>query len=56
MIPLLARTRRVIALEEQGHGRSSDRDQPFTFEQSADDVAGLLRHAEDIGLRNVEDP
>ena len=44
ILPLLARTRRVIALEEQGHGRSSDRDQPFTFEGSADDVAGLLRH------------
>jgi pimeloyl-ACP methyl ester carboxylesterase len=44
MIPFLARTRRVIALEEQGHGRTSDRDQPFTFERSADDVAGLLRH------------
>jgi len=43
-IPFLARTRRVIALEEQGHGRTSDRDQPFTFERSADDVAGLLRH------------
>lgn len=46
MIPFLARTRRVIALEEQGHGRTSDRNQPFTFEQSADDVAGLLRHLE----------
>ena len=44
VIPVLARTRRVIALEEQGHGRTSDRDQPFTFERSADDVAGLLRH------------
>jgi pimeloyl-ACP methyl ester carboxylesterase len=33
----------VIALEEQGHGRTSDRDQPFAFERSADDVAGLLR-------------
>ena len=44
VIPFLARTRRVIALEEQGHGRTSDRDQPFTFERSADDVAGLLRH------------
>lgn len=42
----LARTRRVIALEQQGHGRTSDRDQPFTFERSADDVAGLLRHLE----------
>lgn len=28
----------------QGHGRTSDRDQPFTFERSADDVADLLRH------------
>ena len=33
----------MIALEEQGHGRTSDRDQPVTFEGSADDVAGLLR-------------
>jgi pimeloyl-ACP methyl ester carboxylesterase len=44
LLPFLARSRRVIALEEQGHGRTSDRDQPFTFEGSADDVAGLLRH------------
>src|SRR5688572_30467327 len=43
MLPFLARTRRVIALDEQGHGRTSDRDRPFTFEDSADDVAGLLR-------------
>jgi pimeloyl-ACP methyl ester carboxylesterase len=43
VLPFLAGTRRVIALEEQGHGRTSDRDQPFTFEDSADDVAGLLR-------------
>ena len=28
VLPFLARTRRVIALEEQGHGRSSDCDQP----------------------------
>jgi pimeloyl-ACP methyl ester carboxylesterase len=46
ILPFLARRRRVIALEEQGHGRTSDRDQPVTFEQSADDVAGLLRHLE----------
>jgi pimeloyl-ACP methyl ester carboxylesterase len=43
VLPFLAGNRRVIALEEQGHGRTSDRDQPFTFERSADDVAGLLR-------------
>jgi len=44
VLPFLARNRRVIALEEQGHGRTSDRDQPVTFERSADDVAGLLGH------------
>jgi len=43
VLPFLARVRRVIALDEQGHGRTSDRDQPVTFEGSADDVAGLLR-------------
>ena len=44
MLPFLARRRRVIALEEQGHGRTSDREGPVAFESSADDVAGLLRH------------
>src|SRR4051812_18450093 len=44
IIPFFATIRRVIALEEQGHGRTSDRDQPVTFERSADDVAGLLQH------------
>ena len=41
----LARTRQVIAFEQQGHGHTADIvDRPFTFEQSADDTAGLLRH------------
>ncbi|MFZ7127688.1 MAG: alpha/beta fold hydrolase [Desulfobacterales bacterium] len=44
VLPIFARSRRVIALEEQGHGRTSDRDAPFTFESSADDVAALLRY------------
>ncbi len=34
--------RRVIAVEEQAHGRTSDRDAPERFETSADDVAELL--------------
>lgn len=41
-LPVFARSRRVIAVEEQGHGRTSDRDAPVTFESSADDVAALL--------------
>jgi pimeloyl-ACP methyl ester carboxylesterase len=43
-LPILARTRRLIAVEERGHGRSTDRDTPYTFESSADDVAALLGH------------
>jgi len=44
VLPTLARKRRVIAFEQQGHGRTADVDRPFTFEQSADDAAALLRH------------
>lgn len=50
-LPLLAARRRVIAVEERGHGRSSDRDRPFTFESSADDVAALARH---LGVERVD--
>lgn len=42
--PFLARGRRVVAVEEQGHGRTTDRDAPVRFDTSADDVAALLRH------------
>jgi pimeloyl-ACP methyl ester carboxylesterase len=44
ILPFLARDRRVIAVEEQAHGRTSDRNAPVRFETSADDVAALLRH------------
>jgi pimeloyl-ACP methyl ester carboxylesterase len=46
VLPVFAGSRRVIAVEEQGHGRTSDRDRPVTFEGSADDLAALLRHLE----------
>jgi pimeloyl-ACP methyl ester carboxylesterase len=46
VLPLLARSRTVIAVEEQGHGRTTDRDAPVAFESSADDVAALLQHLE----------
>jgi pimeloyl-ACP methyl ester carboxylesterase/RimJ/RimL family protein N-acetyltransferase len=44
LIPLLSKARRVIALEQQGHGHTADVDRPFSFEQSADDTVALLRH------------
>jgi pimeloyl-ACP methyl ester carboxylesterase len=49
VLPALAKTRQVIAFEQQGHGHTADIvDRPFSFEQSADDAAGLLRYL-DIG-------
>lgn len=44
VLPVFAGSRRVIALEEQAHGRTTDRDTPVAFESSADDVAALLRY------------
>jgi pimeloyl-ACP methyl ester carboxylesterase len=43
VLPLLARDREVIAVEQQGYGHTADvAGRPFAFEQSADDTAALL--------------
>jgi pimeloyl-ACP methyl ester carboxylesterase len=42
----LAKTRQVIAVEQQGHGHTADVDRPLTYEQMADDTAALARHLE----------
>lgn len=42
VLPGLAETRRVIAFELQGHGRTADIDRPLSIEQMADDVAAAL--------------
>lgn len=42
MLPLLAQHYKVIAVELQAHGHTGDRDSAESFEQDADDVAGLL--------------
>jgi pimeloyl-ACP methyl ester carboxylesterase len=44
VIPMLATHRRIIAVELQAHGRTSDRKKDLTFEQDADDVAVLLKN------------
>ena len=43
MLPVLAENRKVIAIEQQGHGHTEDIDRPLSFEQMADDTAELLR-------------
>jgi pimeloyl-ACP methyl ester carboxylesterase len=42
----LSKTRRVIAVEMQGHGRTADIKRDFSYESLADDVAAMLGHLE----------
>jgi pimeloyl-ACP methyl ester carboxylesterase len=44
LVPELAKTRQVIAVELQAHGHTADVDRPLTHEGLADDVAALLGH------------
>lgn len=43
LLPALARGRQVIAVEQQGHGRTAEIDRPLSIRQMADDTAALLR-------------
>jgi pimeloyl-ACP methyl ester carboxylesterase len=43
MIPSLAKTRQVIAVEQQAHGHTADIDRPLSIQHWADDTAALLR-------------
>jgi len=44
LLPLLHSNHKIIAVELQAHGRTSDRDAPESFQQDADDVAALLNY------------
>jgi pimeloyl-ACP methyl ester carboxylesterase len=51
IIPKLAKTRRVYALEFQGHGRTTDIDRPITYPNLADDVAAFM---DAVGLQKAD--
>jgi len=51
VLPLLAKSRQVIAVELQGHGRTADIDRPLRFEHLADDTIALLRH---LGVESAD--
>jgi pimeloyl-ACP methyl ester carboxylesterase len=42
IIPKLAQTHRVYAIELQGHGRTTDIDRPITYPNLADDIAAFM--------------
>jgi pimeloyl-ACP methyl ester carboxylesterase len=44
VFPSLIRTRQLIAVELQGHGRTPDIDRPPSFENHAEDIAALLQY------------
>jgi pimeloyl-ACP methyl ester carboxylesterase len=47
----LAKTRQVIAIEQQAHGRTADIDRPFSYEQMADDTTALLQQ---LGIEEAD--
>jgi pimeloyl-ACP methyl ester carboxylesterase len=51
IIPKLAKTHRVYALEAQGHGRTTDIDRPITYQSLADDVAAFM---DAVGLKKAD--
>ncbi len=51
ILPTLAKTRQVIAVELQAHGRTADRDRPLSYEQMADDTDELLRQ---LGIEKAD--
>ena len=51
LVPELAKSRQVIAVELQGHGRTADIDRPLSYEQMADDVAALIEH---LGIEKAD--
>jgi pimeloyl-ACP methyl ester carboxylesterase len=51
LIPHFAKTRHLIAPEQQAHGHTADIDRPLSFEQMADDTATLVRH---LGIKRTD--
>ena len=51
IIPQLARTHKVYALEFQGHGRTTDLGRPITYQNLADDVAAFM---DVVGLQKAD--
>jgi pimeloyl-ACP methyl ester carboxylesterase len=51
VLPALSSRRRVVAVEQQGHGRTADVDRAPTLAALAGDLVGLLDH---LGLERVD--
>jgi pimeloyl-ACP methyl ester carboxylesterase len=52
MIAALSKTRQVIAVEMQGHGRTADINRDFSYDNLSDDIAALLAYLK-IGKADI---
>ena len=51
LVPELAKTRQVVGLEMQAHGRTADIDRPLSVEAMADDVAAAIQQ---LGIERAD--
>jgi pimeloyl-ACP methyl ester carboxylesterase len=51
LVPELAKSKQVITVDLQAHGRTADIDRPLRFETMADDIAALINH---LGLGKTD--
>ncbi len=51
LLPSLATTRQVVAIEQQAHGHTADIDRPLSYDQMVEDTAALVRQ---LGLDNAD--
>src|SRR3954467_10758744 len=51
VLPLLARSHKVIAIEQQAHGHTNDVARPLSFDQMAEDTVALLQK---LGIENAD--
>ena len=51
IMPTLAKSREVIAVHLQAHGRTADIERPLSFEFMADDIDALIKH---LGLERTD--
>ena len=51
LLPAFSKTRRVIAADLQGHGRTGDIDRPITYEALGDDIAALMKN---LGIEKAD--
>lgn len=51
ILAVLAKSRKLIGVELQGHGHTADIDRPMSYQAMADDVAGLVKQ---LGFESID--